>query len=44
MDYSGVAAKLSYIAAGLSKLLSSQEAPPGFGKLKALPNNDQHTS
>ncbi|MDR0952284.1 MAG: heat-inducible transcriptional repressor HrcA [Oscillospiraceae bacterium] len=34
MDYSGVAAKLSYIAAGLSKLLSSQEAPPGFGKLQ----------
>lgn len=29
MDYSGVAAKLSYIAAGLSKLLGSAEAP-GF--------------
>lgn len=34
MDYSGVAAKLSYIAAGLSKLLGSGEAPPGFEKLQ----------
>ena len=34
MDYSGVAAKLSYIAAGLSKLLGSAEAPPGFEKLQ----------
>lgn len=34
MDYSGVAAKLSYIAAGLSKLLGSEEAPPGFEKLQ----------
>lgn len=34
MDYSGVAAKLSYIATGLSKLLGSGEAPPGFEKLQ----------
>lgn len=34
MDYSGVAAKLSYIAAGLSRLLGSSEAPPGFEKLQ----------
>ena len=34
MDYSGVAAKLSYIAAGLSRLLGGGIAPPpGFGKL-----------
>ena len=34
MDYSKVAAKLSYIADGLSKLLGSGKAPPaGFGKL-----------
>jgi heat-inducible transcriptional repressor len=30
MDYSKVAAKLSYIAAGLSKLLSTSDAPPGL--------------
>lgn len=34
MDYSGVAARLSYIAAGLSRLLGSGEAPPGFEKLQ----------
>lgn len=34
MDYSGVAAKLSCIAEGLSKLLGSGEAPPGFEKLQ----------
>jgi len=34
MDYSGVAAKLSCIAAGLSQLLASSEAPPGFEKLQ----------
>ena len=34
MDYSGVAAKLSCIAAGLSRLLGSGEAPPGFEKLQ----------
>ena len=33
MDYSGVAAKLSYIADGLSRLLGSGEAPAGFGKM-----------
>ena len=34
MDYSGVAAKLSYIAAGLSKVLGAGQAPPGFEKLQ----------
>ncbi|MDR1131546.1 MAG: heat-inducible transcriptional repressor HrcA [Oscillospiraceae bacterium] len=34
MDYSGVAAKLRYIAEGLSRLLSTQEAPRGFEKLQ----------
>ncbi len=34
MDYSAVAAKLSCIAAGLSRLLGSSEAPPGFEKLQ----------
>ena len=34
MDYSRVAAKLSYIAAGLSALFAGGGAPPpGFGKL-----------
>ena len=34
MDYSSVAAKLSYIAAGLSRLLGGGSTPPpGFGKL-----------
>lgn len=33
MDYSGVAAKLRYIAGSLGKLLGSGEAPPGFGKM-----------
>ena len=34
MDYSSVAAKLSYIAAGLSRLLGGGSSPPpGFGKL-----------
>jgi heat-inducible transcriptional repressor len=34
MDYSGVAAKLRYIAAGLSRLLEMPEAPRGFEKLQ----------
>ncbi|MEG0778524.1 MAG: heat-inducible transcriptional repressor HrcA [Oscillospiraceae bacterium] len=34
MDYSGVAAKLRYIAEGLSRLLGTAEAPPGFEKLQ----------
>lgn len=34
MDYSGVASKLRYIAAGLSKLLGMPEAPRGFEKLQ----------
>ena len=33
MDYSGVAAKLSYIADGLSRVLGGGEAPAGFGKM-----------
>ncbi len=33
MDYSAVAAKLSYIADGLSRLLGSGETPAGFGKM-----------
>ena len=33
MDYSAVAAKLQYIADGLSRLLGSSEAPAGFGKM-----------
>jgi len=34
MDYSAVAAKLRYIAEGLSKLLGMPEAPRGFEKLQ----------
>ncbi|MBP8639758.1 MAG: heat-inducible transcription repressor HrcA [Oscillospiraceae bacterium] len=34
MDYSAVAAKLSYIAAGLSRLMGMSEAPRGFEKLQ----------
>ena len=34
MDYSGVAAKLRYIAEGLSHLLGMPEAPRGFEKLQ----------
>lgn len=33
MDYSAVAAKLKYIADGLSRLLGTGEAPAGFGKM-----------
>lgn len=33
MDYSAVAAKLSYVAEGLSRLLGSGESPAGFGKM-----------
>lgn len=33
MDYSAVAAKLSYVAEGLSRLLGSGDAPSGFGKM-----------
>ena len=33
MDYSAVAAKLQYIADGLSRLLGGGEAPAGFGKM-----------
>ena len=33
MDYGAVAAKLQYIAEGLSRLLGGGEAPAGFGKM-----------
>ena len=33
MDYAAVAAKLQYIAEGLSRLLGGGEAPAGFGKM-----------
>ena len=33
MDYRAVAAKLKYIADGLSRLLGAGEAPAGFGKM-----------
>ena len=41
MDYAAVAAKLSYIADGLSKALSGGKADalPGFGKLMIKDNN-----
>ena len=40
MDYSKVAAKLSYIADGLSKALNSDAALPGFGKLMIKERNE----
>ena len=43
MDYSGVAAKLKYIADGLSNLLGSHGAPRGFEKLQIKEMNiDEH--
>ena len=33
MDYSAVAAKLQYIAEGLSRMLGAMESPAGFGKM-----------
>lgn len=43
MDYSSVAAKLRYIAEGLSRLLGMQDAPPGFDKLQIKEMNiDEH--
>ena len=43
MDYSSVAAKLRYIAAGLSALLGMPEAPRGFEKLQIKEMNiDEH--
>ncbi|MCL2342775.1 MAG: heat-inducible transcriptional repressor HrcA [Firmicutes bacterium] len=39
MDYSSVAARLSYIAAALSRLLGSGEGPPGgWGKMTTIDN------
>ena len=40
MDYSDVAAKLSFIADGLSRMLSGGESAPGFGKLILKGDND----
>ncbi|MFB0920617.1 MAG: heat-inducible transcriptional repressor HrcA [Oscillospiraceae bacterium] len=43
MDYSGVAAKLRYIAEGLSHVLAMPEAPRGFEKLQIKEmSNDEH--
>jgi len=43
MDYSAVAAKLSYLAAGLSRLMGMPEAPRGFEKLQIKEMNiDEH--
>ncbi|MBQ4382804.1 MAG: heat-inducible transcription repressor HrcA [Oscillospiraceae bacterium] len=43
MDYSKVAAKLSYIAAGLSRLLAGRSMPPqGFGKLMIKGDDTPH--
>ena len=45
MDYSGVAAKLSYIAAGLSRLLAGSDAPDGLNNklvLKEAIDHEQH--
>ncbi len=44
MDYSAVAAKLQFIADGLSRLLGAGEAPAGFGKmiLKGDTVDDEH--
>lgn len=41
MDYSGVAAKLSCLADGLSQMLNSVAPPPGFQKLQ-LKGDDTH--
>lgn len=42
MDYSSVAAKLKYIADGLSRLLGSGEAPAGFGKMIVKGDSQNH--
>jgi heat-inducible transcriptional repressor len=41
MDYSGVAAKLRYIADGLSRVLGMSEPPPGFEKLQIKGDDDK---
>ena len=42
MDYSSVAAKLSYIAAGLSRLLAGTDAPEGLNNKLVLKEPENH--
>ncbi len=42
MDYSSVAAKLSYIAAGLSRMLSGSDLPEGLNNKLVLKENKEH--
>ncbi len=42
MDYSSVAAKLSYIAAGLSRLLAGTDAPEGLNNKMVLKESERH--
>lgn len=42
MDYSSVAAKLSYIAAGLSRMLAGTDAPEGLDNKLVLKEKDSH--
>jgi len=42
MDYSSVAAKLSYIAAGLSRLLAGPDAPEGLNNKLVLKETNDH--
>ncbi len=42
MDYSSVAAKLSYIAAGLSRLLAGPDAPEGLNNKLVLKESERH--
>ena len=42
MDYSSVAAKLSYIAAGLSRLLAGPDAPEGLNNKLVLKEANDH--
>ena len=41
MDYSSVAAKLSYIAAGLSRILAGTDAPLGLNNKLVLKEREQ---
>ena len=42
MDYSSVAAKLSYIAAGLSRVLAGPDAPEGLNNKLVLKESEHH--
>ena len=42
MDYSSVAAKLSYIAAGLSRMLAGPDAPQGLDNKLVLKESERH--